>query len=61
MLDRICIFIAWLLPHRLVMWCAYRIGANATQGKYGAEIVPDLTFMDAMKRWPKVEVKGEVR
>jgi hypothetical protein len=46
----ICWFV-WHLPHRVVMWTGYRIGAKATQGKYGTTNVPSLTFMDAMGRW----------
>ena len=49
--DKICMFIAWRLPRRLIMWCAMRLGANATQGKYETQIVPELTFMDAVGRW----------
>ena len=49
--ERIAIKIAWMLPRRLVMWCAFRVGANATQGPHSNQIVPDLTFMDAMDRW----------
>ncbi len=28
-----------------------RVEAHATQGKYSNQVVPDLTFMDAMERW----------
>ena len=51
MAEKIWIWIAWRLPKKLVMWCGYRIGAFATQGRYGDTIVPELGFMDAMKRW----------
>ena len=51
MKERIRIWIAWHLPKRLVAWCAYRVGAFATQGKYGTTVVPEVTFMDVMKRW----------
>jgi len=43
--------LAWILPKKLVRWCGYRIGAAATTGKYSNQIVPELTFMDAMARW----------
>jgi hypothetical protein len=49
--EKIVMAIAWKLPKRLVMWCGYRIGANATQGQFGNTVVPDLKFMDAMARW----------
>lgn len=41
----------WALPRWLVYWCAIRVIAHATQGKYGNTIVPELTAMDALKRW----------
>ena len=49
--DKICMFIAWHLPRRLIMWCAMRLGAHATTGKYETQIVPELNFMDALDRW----------
>lgn len=51
--DRTARWIAWRLPKRLVMWSTYRVGANATQGRYANTEVPSLTFMDAMHRWTK--------
>lgn len=51
MIEKLLIFIAWRLPKQLVMWCAVRVGAHATQGPYSNQIVPDLPFMDALKRW----------
>jgi hypothetical protein len=51
MKDRFMRFLAWLLPKRLVMWCAYRVGSHATQGKYSKQVVPDLMFIEAMERW----------
>jgi hypothetical protein len=51
--EKLWMWIAWHLPRTLVMWCAMRVGAYATQGRYGAQIVSELTFMDAMRRWDK--------
>lgn len=51
MIEKMWIWIAWRLPKTLVMWTAIRLGAYATQGEYGSTVVPDLTFMDALKRW----------
>ena len=51
MKDRWAKRLAWLLPRRLVYWCAIRIMANATTGKYGNQDVPALTAMDALQRW----------
>lgn len=43
--------IAWIMPRWLVFYCAIRVIAHATTGKYGNQVVPDLTAMDALKRW----------
>jgi hypothetical protein len=43
--------LAWLMPRSLVYWCAIRLGAHATQGQYSSQVVPELLFMDALKRW----------
>ena len=51
MFEKLTIKLAWLMPRRLVMWCAIRVGAHATQGSYSNQEVPALTFMDALKRW----------
>lgn len=51
MIEKLIIAIAWRLPRRLAYWCAIRVGAHATQGKYGDQVVPDLKFMDALQRW----------
>jgi len=44
-------WIAFRLPRSLAYWCAIRVGAHATQGKWGNQIVPELLFVDALKRW----------
>ena len=49
--DRALRWAAWHLPHRIVMWCGYRIIAHATSGEYSNQVVPELTAMDAMNRW----------
>ena len=51
MMDRIAMWIAWHLPRRVVKWAAYRVAAEATTGAYSRQIVPELTFMDAVRRW----------
>lgn len=50
-MDKFWMKLAYLLPRNLVMWCAIRIGDHATTGRYSTQIVPDLRFMDAIKRW----------
>ena len=49
--EKFVMWIAWKLPRYLVMWCAVRVVAHATQGEYGSTIVPELSAMDALKRW----------
>ncbi len=45
------IWLAWLLPPDLVKWCHVRVGAHATQPPYGDTVVPELTQLNAAKRW----------
>jgi hypothetical protein len=51
MIDKICMKLAWMLPRKLVYWCAIRLIAHATSEPYGSTIVPKLTAMDALDRW----------
>lgn len=44
-------WIVWKLPKPIIYWSAIRLGANATQGKYSNQVVPDLKLMDALERW----------
>lgn len=50
-LEKLQMKIAWMMPRWLVMWCAVRLMAHATQGKWSKQIVPELKAMDALKRW----------
>jgi len=43
--------IVWMLPKKIVMWSFVRVTAHATTGKWSKQIVPELTAMDALKRW----------
>lgn len=45
--------VVWHLPRSVVYWAAIRVGANATTGEYSNQVVPDLLFSDALKRWEK--------
>ncbi len=43
----------WLtrrIPRKFLYWIAVRIGAIVTTGEYSDTIVPELTFMEAVKR-----------
>ncbi len=51
MLDKLARWLSWKLPRRLVYFCAIRLMANATTGKYSNQEVSDLTTVDALKRW----------
>ena len=50
-MEQLYQWIAWRLPRRLVTWCAIRVVAFATQGPYDETVVPELSAMDAVKRW----------
>lgn len=50
--SRFCSWIAWHAPKELVYWCSIRLVAYATYGKYSHQIVPELTAMEALERWP---------
>jgi hypothetical protein len=56
--DKMQMAIAWAMPRWLVKWCAVRLIAYATQGKYSTQNVPALSAMDALKRW---ETKSETK
>lgn len=51
--ERAKIAVAWKLPRWLAYWAAIRVMAHATTGEHGNQIVPDLTAMDALKRWER--------
>ena len=51
MSDKWKLWIIHRLPKWVVYWCAIRLGAHATCGKYGNQNVPELKFMEALKRW----------
>lgn len=54
MRDRALNTLVWMLPRWLVYRCAIRLGAEATTRDDARRFegnVPDMTFMDALKRW----------
>jgi len=51
--ELIYLKIAKMLPKKLVYFCGIIIGANATTGKYSNQVVPELYFTEALKRWDK--------
>ena len=51
MKERLLIKLSWALPRKLAYWCAVRVMANATTGKFSSQVVPELTAMEALERW----------
>ena len=49
--EKVAMWLVWQLPRRLVYWCAIRLVAHATTGDYSNTVVPDLSAMDAIRRW----------
>lgn len=43
--------VASMLPRVIVYWAMVNVGAEVTTGKYENTVVPELTFMDALKRF----------
>ncbi len=48
-------FLMWMcrrvMPKSLIYFAANQLGAEVTTGKYGTTVVPELKFMDALKRF----------
>jgi len=44
-------FIVSLLPKKLIYFCTLHLIAYCTTDEYSSTIVPDLTAMDAVKRY----------
>lgn len=53
MLNRFCRWLSYRLPRRVAYFCAVRVFAFATSGKFddGTLVVPDLPAMTALMRW----------
>lgn len=51
MIDKFWMWLAWILPKRLVYWCSVRLFTHATVGKYSEQVVGDLKVIDALERW----------
>ncbi len=50
--DKVYRRVAYALPAQVVSWAVIRVIAHATTGQYSNQIVPELSAMDALKRWP---------
>jgi hypothetical protein len=55
--ERALRWVVWRLPRRMIMWCYIRVAAHATTGRYGDTAVPELTMMDALKRWDDADAR----
>ena len=51
MMDKFYFWLAWWLPRCLIKWSAIRLIAHATQDRWSSQVVPELSAMDALKRW----------
>ena len=49
--EEILQWLAWKLPRRIAMWAAIRVIAHATQGEFSNTVVPELSAMEALRRW----------
>lgn len=49
--ERFWTKLAWMVPRKLAYWCAIRVISNATVGEYENQVVPELSAIDALKRW----------
>jgi hypothetical protein len=51
MREGIWFWLAALLPRKLVYCATIRLLAFASQEEFGETVVPELTVMEALKRW----------
>ena len=50
-MDKFWLNLAHKLPKKLVYWASIRLMSNATTGEYSNQSVPELTAIDALRRW----------
>lgn len=50
-MNRFWMWLAWKAPKRLIYWASIRLMVYATTGKHSYQIVPELTAVDALRRW----------
>jgi hypothetical protein len=54
-MDKLSRWIANHLPRDVIYFAAIRLMAHATQGRWGTQVVPDLTVIVALDRWAEEE------
>lgn len=50
MRDKFMLWLARRIPRSIRYWCVIVAGAEASSGKYSDQIVPDMLYMDVLKR-----------
>ncbi len=51
--DKLGLWLAHKVPHRLVKWCLVRAWVHATQGEWSHEEAPAVTMDQVSRRWEK--------
>lgn len=51
--EKAKLWIARSMPRWLAYWCAIRVIAHATTGEFSSTVTPELTALDALKRWER--------
>ena len=59
--DKFGCWTAHRMPRWLVKRCAVRLGVHAITGPHSKTVVPDLTYLDALKRWDERHVYYSMR
>lgn len=49
--ENVMLWVAWHTPKWLAYWCAIRVMAHATTGKYGDTNPTTEPMMTALERW----------
>ena len=49
--EKLLMWAAWKMPRMLVYWCSVRLMSSATVGEWSNQSVPDLTCVEALRRW----------
>jgi hypothetical protein len=49
--NKVCMWLAFRMPKRLVYWCSIRLEAYATTGKYRKTVVTNLKCIEAGNRF----------
>jgi hypothetical protein len=50
--EKLAIWFVGKLPKWLIYRASLRCIAHATTGKFSGQVVPDLTAMEVLQRWP---------